>query len=65
MLDEPLSQLDDAGARALVATLADLADEGIAVVVAEHRFEHLRDCPAAASPSNAAGSLRAGAVTAS
>ena len=45
VLDEPLSQLDDAGARALVATLAGLADEGIAVVVAEHRFEHLRDLP--------------------
>jgi energy-coupling factor transport system ATP-binding protein len=41
VLDEPLSQLDDDGARALTATLADLADEGIAVVVAEHRFEHL------------------------
>ena len=45
VLDEPLSQLDDAGARSLAATLVDLADEGIAVVVAEHRFEHLRDLP--------------------
>jgi energy-coupling factor transport system ATP-binding protein len=45
VLDEPLSQLDDAGARALAATLVDLADEGIAVVVAEHRFEHLHDLP--------------------
>jgi energy-coupling factor transporter ATP-binding protein EcfA2 len=41
VLDEPLSQLDDAGARALTATLSDLASDGIAVVVAEHRFEHL------------------------
>ena len=41
VLDEPLSQLDEAGARALTATLADLAHDGIAVVVAEHRFEHL------------------------
>ncbi|MGD0195116.1 MAG: ATP-binding cassette domain-containing protein [Candidatus Dormibacteria bacterium] len=41
VLDEPLSQLDDAGARALTATLAELAADGIAVVVAEHRFEHL------------------------
>jgi energy-coupling factor transporter ATP-binding protein EcfA2 len=41
VLDEPLSQLDDDGARALTATLADLAEGGIAVVVAEHRFEHL------------------------
>jgi energy-coupling factor transport system ATP-binding protein len=41
VLDEPLSQLDDSGARALMATLVDLAADGIAVVVAEHRFEHL------------------------
>jgi energy-coupling factor transporter ATP-binding protein EcfA2 len=41
VLDEPLSQLDDAGARALTSTLAGLAHDGIAVVVAEHRFEHL------------------------
>jgi energy-coupling factor transport system ATP-binding protein len=45
VLDEPLSQLDDGGARALAATLVDLADQGIAVVVAEHRFEHLRALP--------------------
>jgi energy-coupling factor transport system ATP-binding protein len=45
VLDEPLSQLDDAGARALTATLIDLADEGIAMVVAEHRFEHLGALP--------------------
>ena len=41
VLDEPLAQLDDAGARALVATLGELADGGTAIVVAEHRFEHL------------------------
>jgi energy-coupling factor transport system ATP-binding protein len=45
VLDEPLSQLDDAGARALTATLVDLAIAGIAVVVAEHRFEHLGALP--------------------
>jgi energy-coupling factor transport system ATP-binding protein len=45
VLDEPLSQLDDAGARAVTATLADLAKDGIAVVVAEHRFEHLGVLP--------------------
>lgn len=41
VLDEPLSQLDDEGARALVATLRELAHAGTAVVVAEHRFEQL------------------------
>ena len=41
VLDEPLSQLDDQGAAALVATLVDLAERGTAVVVAEHRFERL------------------------
>ncbi len=41
VLDEPLSQLDDAGARALTTTLTELAADGIAVVVSEHRFEHL------------------------
>jgi energy-coupling factor transport system ATP-binding protein len=45
VLDEPLSQLDEAGARALIATLVDLAGEGIAVVVAEHRFEQLQALP--------------------
>jgi energy-coupling factor transporter ATP-binding protein EcfA2 len=45
VLDEPLSQLDDSGAQALTATLVDLADDGIAVVVAEHRFEHLGALP--------------------
>jgi energy-coupling factor transport system ATP-binding protein len=41
VLDEPLSQLDDQGVAALVATLVDLATQGAAVVVAEHRFERL------------------------
>lgn len=41
VLDEPLSQLDDDGARTLIATLDALARSGTAVVVAEHRFEHL------------------------
>jgi energy-coupling factor transport system ATP-binding protein len=45
ILDEPLSQLDDLGARALTTTLVDLANDGIAVVVAEHRFEHLGALP--------------------
>ena len=45
VLDEPLSQLDEAGAKALAGTLVDLSDKGIAVVVAEHRFEHLRGLP--------------------
>jgi energy-coupling factor transporter ATP-binding protein EcfA2 len=45
VLDEPLSQLDDDGARALIWTLAELAREGTAVVVAEHRFEHLAALP--------------------
>jgi energy-coupling factor transport system ATP-binding protein len=41
VLDEPLAQLDDEGARALVATLSELARAGTVVVVAEHRFEQL------------------------
>ncbi|MFI5284944.1 MAG: ABC transporter ATP-binding protein [Candidatus Dormibacteria bacterium] len=41
VLDEPLSQLDDDGARSVVAILATLARDGIAVVVAEHRLEQL------------------------
>jgi energy-coupling factor transporter ATP-binding protein EcfA2 len=45
VLDEPLSQLDDDGARALIVTLAELAREGTAVVVAEHRFEQLAQLP--------------------
>jgi energy-coupling factor transporter ATP-binding protein EcfA2 len=45
VLDEPLSQLDDASVLALTETLVDLAHQGIAVVVAEHRFEHLGALP--------------------
>jgi energy-coupling factor transporter ATP-binding protein EcfA2 len=45
VLDEPLAQLDDAGARALVSTLGELASAGTAVVVAEHLFEHLAGLP--------------------
>jgi energy-coupling factor transport system ATP-binding protein len=41
VLDEPLSQLDDDGAAVLVSTLVDLAKQGTAVVIAEHRFETL------------------------
>jgi energy-coupling factor transport system ATP-binding protein len=41
VLDEPLSQLDEAGAHSVVRILAALAGAGTAVVVAEHRLEHL------------------------
>jgi energy-coupling factor transport system ATP-binding protein len=41
VLDEPLSQLDDDGAASLVATLETLAGGGTAVVVSEHRLDHL------------------------
>ncbi len=41
VLDEPLSQLDEDGARSLVASLATLTRSGTAVVVAEHRLDHL------------------------
>jgi energy-coupling factor transport system ATP-binding protein len=41
VLDEPLSQLDEDGARSLVAILAALARSGTAVVVAEHRIDQL------------------------
>jgi energy-coupling factor transporter ATP-binding protein EcfA2 len=42
LLDEPLAHLDPAGADALLATLAALADAGTAVVVAEHRLGRVR-----------------------
>jgi energy-coupling factor transporter ATP-binding protein EcfA2 len=45
VLDEPLAQLDDDGARALVAVLEGLVRAGTAVVVAEHRFEQLGVLP--------------------
>ena len=42
LLDEPTSELDDAGARTLIELLSDLANElGIAVVIAEHHLERL------------------------
>ena len=40
-MDEPLSQLDERGKEALVATLRALADSGTTVVVAEHRLAGL------------------------
>jgi len=45
VLDEPLAQLDEQAASALVATLDALARAGTAVVVAEHRLEHLGTLP--------------------
>jgi energy-coupling factor transport system ATP-binding protein len=45
VLDEPLAQLDEDGAKDLVAILGDLARAGTAVVVAEHRFEQLGFLP--------------------
>jgi energy-coupling factor transport system ATP-binding protein len=41
VLDEPLSQLDEDGARSLVSILNTLARSGTCVVIAEHRLEHL------------------------
>lgn len=38
LLDEPLSQLDPEGARAVVRVLRAVADEGVAVVLVEHRL---------------------------
>lgn len=38
LLDEPLAQLDPAGAEALMERLRGLADAGVAVVVVEHRL---------------------------
>jgi energy-coupling factor transporter ATP-binding protein EcfA2 len=43
VLDEPLSQLDDAGAAGILATLGSLAAEGHTVVLAEHRLRGLAD----------------------
>jgi len=39
LLDEPLAQLDPAGARELLGTLRGLADGGVAVLMVEHRIE--------------------------
>ena len=41
VLDEPLSQLDEDGARSVVSILGTLARAGTAVVVAEHRLDQL------------------------
>jgi energy-coupling factor transport system ATP-binding protein len=41
VLDEPLSQLDEEGARSVVSILGTLAAAGTAVVVAEHRLDLL------------------------
>lgn len=41
LLDEPISGLDEDGAHRLVATLTHLnREEGLTVIIAEHRFEH-------------------------
>jgi energy-coupling factor transport system ATP-binding protein len=39
LLDEPTAQLDDAAAAGVVALLGELAAEGVAIVVAEHRVD--------------------------
>jgi energy-coupling factor transport system ATP-binding protein len=41
LLDEPTSQLDDASAATLVALLRRLADDGLAVVLSEHRLDRV------------------------
>jgi energy-coupling factor transport system ATP-binding protein len=41
VLDEPTSQLDPQGAAAVVELARSSADAGVAVVIAEHRLEHL------------------------
>ena len=42
LLDEPTSQLDDEGAEALGGVVRELAADGTAVVIAEHRAERAR-----------------------
>lgn len=39
LLDEPLAQLDPAGAQALLRRVRELADGGVAVLIVEHRIE--------------------------
>ncbi|HYM67792.1 MAG TPA: ABC transporter ATP-binding protein, partial [Patescibacteria group bacterium] len=41
VLDEPTSQLDPEGAAMVLSAAADLAAQGRAVIVSEHRLEHL------------------------
>lgn len=43
VLDEPTSNLDAAGVRALVGILAELKSRGVAVVIGEHRLHQLID----------------------
>jgi energy-coupling factor transporter ATP-binding protein EcfA2/energy-coupling factor transporter transmembrane protein EcfT len=42
LLDEPLAHLDPIAARELVARLAALRDQGVAILVVEHRLEALQ-----------------------
>lgn len=39
LLDEPLAQLDPIGARTLMRRLRELADQGLSVLIVEHRLE--------------------------
>ena len=41
LLDEPTAQLDDAGAATFLALVRSLADEGTAVLIAEHRRDRV------------------------
>jgi energy-coupling factor transporter ATP-binding protein EcfA2 len=43
VLDEPLSQLDSAGAAAVAAICASLRDQGVGILCAEHRLDELTD----------------------
>ena len=44
LLDEPLSQLDAAAAADLLAELARMREAGLAIVLAEHRFDDVLAC---------------------
>jgi energy-coupling factor transport system ATP-binding protein len=41
VLDEPTAQLDDTAAAQLTRTLRSLADQGVAVIIAEHRLDRV------------------------